>query len=109
MHDRDASQEIIESIVATVLKGNPIIDTPSRMSFPKPAVLSYANVKSWSTFEKGALCWKILRIESSFQLQSLRKSVSGGWEDDPGMLRSFCGDNAILELASYLVELVQAA
>lgn len=56
---------IADAIKKTIIKGNPTIETPTRLTFPKPVVLSYANVKSWATFEKSSLCWKASKRKAS--------------------------------------------
>src|SRR5688572_21248607 len=38
------------AIKIAMSKGNPIVPTPTRDAFPKPVVLEYAKVKSWSAF-----------------------------------------------------------
>jgi hypothetical protein len=65
-------------------KGNPIVPTPIRAAFPKPVVLEYAKLKSWSAFEKDALNWTIVEKAGSYEIQPGRKRPDGkGWEADP--------------------------
>ena len=65
-------------------KGNPIVPTPARAAFPKPVVLRYAKVKSWSAFERDALSWTILEKAGRYQIEPGRKRPDGkGWEPDP--------------------------
>ncbi len=98
---------IIASVKATILNGNPVVLTPTRAAFPKSVMLSYANVKSWGTFEKNALCWIISQRESVFQLRPQRKNPNGGWEDDPERHESFGGAEAIDRIASVVAEQVR--
>lgn len=90
---------IVDAIKATVIKGNPIIETPTRAAFPKPVILGYANVKSWATFEKSALCWIISKKENILQLRPQRKNPDRGWEDDPDKVQTFTGTSAVDEIA----------
>ena len=59
----------IAAIKQTMARGNPIIPTPKRDSWPEPVVLKYANVKSWSAFEKEALNWEILEKAGIYQIK----------------------------------------
>lgn len=83
VHAVTDGKAIINAIEAAILRGNPVIQTPSRGSFLVPIILEHAKVKSWATFEKSAVCWKVRSKESAFQLCPMRKSPTGGWEDDP--------------------------
>ena len=105
--ESESKQRVIEEIKATVAKGNPLVATPARASFPKPVVVKYANVKSWAAFEKNAFCWKIFKKDSSFQLRPQRKSLFRGWEDDLSRSETFDGETAIEELANSIAEQMQ--
>lgn len=98
---------IADAIKKTIIKGNPTIETPTRLTFPKPVVLSYANVKSWATFEKSSLCWKASKKESVLQLRPQRKNPNGGWEDDPEKVEIFTGPMAIDEIAEVAAKQIQ--
>ena len=96
----DDKTGVVTAIKGVVDKGNPLIPTPTRSAFPKPAVLKYAKVKTWDTFEKKASCWKLSHENGAFQLRSLRKDVEGGWCDDGKSIDTFSGPTAIDDLAS---------
>ena len=99
--------KIIDAIKTTVAKGNPLIRTPTRAAFPKPVVLAYANVKSWATFEKNALCWSISKKEDIWELCSSRKNPDGGWEDDPEQTETFTGSMAVDEISKIVASRVK--
>jgi hypothetical protein len=63
------SEVIQRAIMAVINKGNPIVATPTRANFPTPVVLKYANVKTWSAFEKGTLSWTIERKSGNYQIR----------------------------------------
>jgi hypothetical protein len=72
------------AIKVVMNKGNPIVPTPTRAAFPKPIVLEYAKVKSWSAFEKDALNWTIVEEAGNYKIKPARKRADGiGWEADP--------------------------
>jgi hypothetical protein len=84
--DAGALQRAIKDVVT---KGNPIVSAPqTRAAFPKPIVLKYAKVKSWSAFEKNALFWKIVEKDGIYQIKPGRRRPDRGWEDDPERIES---------------------
>lgn len=105
--ERSDRTGIVDAIKATIANGNPIVQTPTRLTFPKPAVLSYANVKSWATFEKSAICWEISKQQSVLQFRPQRKHPDGGWEDDPEKIEIFTGPDAIDQIAGVVADQIQ--
>jgi hypothetical protein len=70
-------------------KGNPIVPTPTRAAFPKPVVLVYAKVNSWSAFEKDAMNWTIVEKAGGYEIKPGRKRPDGkGWEADSDRVES---------------------
>ena len=98
-----------EEIRKTIAKGNPIVETPTRASFPKPIILNYVNVKSWAAFLKGASYWKILEEDASYRLVFQSRLQSGGWEDDFKKTETFDGVKAIDELVDVIFDQMQNA
>lgn len=83
------SAALENAIKVAMSKGNPIIPTPTRAAFPKPVVLQYAKVKTWSAFEKDARHWTILEKAGNYQIEPGRKRPDGkGWEADPDRVES---------------------
>src|SRR5882672_2271708 len=78
--DAEALQDPIKQAMG---RGNPKVPTPTRAAFPKPVVLKYAKVKSWSAFEKGCLNWTIVVEDGVYHIKRGRKRPDHGWEDDP--------------------------
>ncbi|MFX1678910.1 hypothetical protein PV762_06735 [Mitsuaria sp. CC2] len=100
----DKLEDIARALKANIQRGNPLIETPSRDNFPKPVVLPYAKVKTWSTFEKKVQCWKILWDGSEYQLKPQRRASTRGLEDVPGELSSFGGVAGLDQLVNSLIE-----
>ena len=94
---------IVDSILTSISRGNPVIATPSRGNYPAPVILAHAQVKSWGTFEKSAVCWKVRLKESEYQLCLMRKSHGRGWEDDPAKTENHATPS---ELARRICELI---
>ena len=97
------------AIKETIARGNPIIPTPKRDSWPEPVVLKHAKVKSWSAFEKKALNWEIVEEAGIYQIKPGRRHPEGGWEDDPERIETLPEGATIDELAKRVVASVQAS
>jgi hypothetical protein len=102
--DTEALQRAIKEVMS---KGNPVIPAVTRDTFPKPVVLKYAKVKSWSAFEKGTLLWTIEEKSGIYQIAPGRKRPDRGWEDDPEKIESLPPGTTLDEVAKRVVALVQ--
>jgi hypothetical protein len=103
--DTEALQRAIKEAVS---RGNPKIPTPTRATFPKPVVLKYAKLKTWSAFEKGCLNWTIVE-NCAYQLKRGRKRPDRGWEDDPSHIEVLPAGVGIDGVAERAASSVQAA
>ena len=83
--------------------------TPSRAAFPKPVVLRYAKVKSWSTFEKGCSNWTIIENGGLYQIKRGRKRTDRGWEDDPAQIEALPPGTDIDEIAQLAASAMKSA
>ena len=101
------SQTFQDAVKAMIAKGNPVIPTPARASYPKPVVLKYAQLKSWSAFERDTLNWAIVQIAGNYQIKPGRRRPEGGWEDDPERIEALPEGTTLDEVAKRVVELVQ--
>lgn len=108
VHEREDGAGIVSSIAMTIAKGNPVVATPSRSGFPKPAILEHAKVKTWATFEKSAQCWNINEKEGVYQICPARRSITGGWEADAARLIIVAPQPTPRSLAKRVVELINA-
>lgn len=97
------------AIVEAICKGNPVVPTPTRAAFPKPVLLNYAKVKSWSAFEKNALVWTIDEKAGNYQIKPGRRRTDRGWEDDPERLEPLPPGTTLDTAAQRLASLVQLA
>jgi len=104
--DRDG---LMRAIKEALSRDNPVIPTPMRDAFPKPVVLKYANVKSWSTFEKGTSLWSVDAKDSVYQIRPQRKHPEGGWEDDPAKTEILPCGITIDEIVQRIAKRVQSA
>lgn len=100
---------LCSAINRTIRIGNPKIATPTRAAFPKPVVLNYAKVKSWSAFEKDADCWEIYEKEGVYRIQKLPKGQPHCLENDWKEVESLPSDVGIDSVAQRIATLVQSA
>ncbi len=104
--DTEAFQHAVKQAIG---RGNPKVPTPTRAAFPKPVVLKYATVKSWSAFEKGCLNWTIVEKDNVYRVIQGRKRPDRGWEDDPERIEALPPGTSIDEVAQRVASSVQAA
>jgi hypothetical protein len=97
------------AIKEAVFKGNPVVPAPTRATFPKPVMLNYAKVKSWSAFEKNALVWTIEKKDGNYQIKPGRRRADRGWEDDPERIESLPPGTALDMVAQRVADLVRTA
>lgn len=97
------------AIVETMGRGNPVVPTPTRDAFPKPVVLSYAKVKSWSGFEKEALNWSVVCKAGEYQIKPGRKRPDRGWEEDTDRIETLPPGSTPEDVAGKMVSLMQSA
>ncbi len=105
VHAANDLNGIIGAIETTISRGNPVVPAPCRGSFPAPIVLEHAKVKSWATFEKAAVCWKVRLKEVAYQLCPMRKNPAGGWEDDLAKVENHSTPQGLARRICELIEI----
>lgn len=77
------TETLRQALKATIARGNPAVSQPQRrQDWPPPVVLKYAEVKSWSEFERGRRVWDINASDGIFQIAGNIKGPHG-WVEDP--------------------------
>ena len=71
-----------QAIRSAIARGNPTAPRYLRDSFPQPAVVKYAGVKSWSAFARGTLPWGINESDGNYQIVGYYLHPDG-WREDP--------------------------
>jgi hypothetical protein len=104
--DTEALRNAVKQAIG---RGNPRVPTPTRAAFPKPVVLRYAKVKSWSTFEKGCSNWTIVEKGGLYQIKRGRKRPDRGWEDDPTQIEALPPGTGIAEIARLAASAMKSA
>jgi hypothetical protein len=103
------TEAVQRAIYQAISKGNPLVATPTRANFPKPVILRYANVKSWSTFEKNALFWSVVEKDGAYKICRGRRRPDRGWEDDPTRIDEVPPGAGLDEVAQRVAVTVQSA
>ena len=104
--DTEAVRRAIKTVIE---RGNPVVPTPARNAYPKPVVLKYAKVRSWSAFEKTALNWTIVVKDGIYQIKPGRRRPDRGWEDDPEKIEIMPPGAALETVIERATALVQTA
>jgi hypothetical protein len=104
--DTEALRNAIKQAIG---RGNPRVPTPTRAAFPKPVVLKYAKVESWSAFEKGCSNWTIVEKDGLYQIKRGRKLPDRGWEDDPAQIETLPPGTGIDEVAQRAASTMKSA
>jgi len=103
------TEALQHAIKQAIGRGNPKVPAPTRAAFPKPVLLRYAKVKSWSAFEKGCLNWTIVEKGDVYHVKQGRKRSDAGWEDDPKRIEALPPGIGIDEVARRVTSSIQAA
>jgi hypothetical protein len=104
----DDSTAFRDSLRTVIVKGVPRIPAPTfARNGPKPVVLKYAGVTSWSAFEHGAACYQILLKEGRYHFQPLKSGPQRGWVKDPGATEIFPANCSLEDVVGRIVTRVQ--
>jgi hypothetical protein len=75
-------QQVENAVMRAITRGNPVVPTPSRDSYPPSPLLKVANVKSLSTFEKSAQTWKLSKTQGAYEIVPYKRVKPAGSLED---------------------------
>ena len=75
-------QEVENAVMRAITRGNPVVPTPSRDSYPPDPLLKSANVKSLSTFEKSAQRWQLAKRQGAYEIVPYKSVKPAGALED---------------------------
>lgn len=107
--DSSNREAVRSAFLDAIGRGNPIVPTPTRATFPPSPLLKHANVKSLSTFEKNAQCWKLGKYPAEFVVAPYRPGKYGGSEEDDSGKESFSASEPIECVVDRLLDRALAA
>ena len=90
-------------------KGNPIIPTPTRATFPPPVLPKYAGVKSSAAFARGASRWSIEERKGVFQIIGCEALGRGAWREDPEQKTDFLPGTSVEVVIDRMIAILQDA
>lgn len=93
-----------DAMLRAINRGNPVIPTPTRDSFPEPVLLKYANMKSLAAFERSSESWKLSKREGAYLLAPYRPGKNGGSEEDPDRTEAIPAEMPLIAIVHRLVE-----
>jgi len=103
------NKEFEKTLKRFIAAGNPIIPTPKPDTFPKPDLHKYANVKSWSKFEKEASYWSLYSQDGIYEFGPYRRLENRGWEPDLRKIEKFPASSSIDDIVCRVVTTVQTS
>ena len=98
-----------QALRETLLRGNPTVPDLPRASQPPAVVLKYAGVKTWGTFERGTLLWRIEKKDSIFQTMTMKKSSDRGWLEDRSAIQKLPPASTIDDVVERMIATLQNA
>jgi hypothetical protein len=97
------------ALQAAIARGNPIVPTLKRGEWPPPILLKYADVKSWSTFERGMQLWDIKEKDGIYRISPNTKQPNGMWKEDPKQTITLPPGASAEDVANCLIAILQNA
>jgi hypothetical protein len=102
--------EVRRALLSAIARGNPSAPRYTPGNFPPPAVLKYAGVKSWSTFERGTSAWAIEQTDGAYQIVGHRRHAKKGyWEQDPQQKLKFPPGTSVEAVIDRMIAILQDA
>ena len=99
--------EIRRALNETFARGNPPAQLLRRSEYPPSLLLKYAEVKSWSVFERGLMFWTIKEKNSAFQIAGQSKRDDGGWRPDAERTIDFPPNSTTGDVIDRMIAIVQ--
>ena len=78
------AEDLRRLLLKAIDRGNPVVKTPTRQTFPPPVMQRYCGMKSLAAFERTAALWAISSRDDSYVIYPWRRSTQyrGAWEED---------------------------
>src|SRR5579864_3001364 len=101
--------DLLNAFRDAMRRGNPVVPTPTRENHPKPAVLKYAGVNTWTAFARRARGWHIEERGGTYRIIGQRNSRTGGWENDSDQTVNMPAGSSTDEVIDRMIAILQAA
>jgi hypothetical protein len=99
---------LAQAIQDTITRGNPVIPTPLRHEYKKPAILGLTGTRSWKTFERQSACFTISRENDSDVINESGRGVNGEWDPVASQTHRLPAGSSPREIAEFIVQRVQS-
>ncbi len=103
------TKSLHKAIAETIVRGNPDVPMPKRSEWPKPILLKYARVKSWSAFERGMQLWGLEEKDLVSVIDSYSKSPNRMWVKVPEKRITFPAGTPVNEVVDRMIAILQDA
>ena len=104
VNDTDALRRALQE---AIVRGNPRIPTPDYSRGRKPILPKYADVKTWSAFERGAFTWSIDEKDGVYRIIPYRRRPDRGWEEDRDNAIALPPGTTVEELCAKAASVIQ--
>lgn len=98
-----------QALADTIARGNPEVPMLRRREWPPPVVLKYAEVRSWSAFERGMRLWSITKNDRNFEISEQKKQPDKMWRSDPVETITFPSESTVDEVVERMVKILRDA
>jgi hypothetical protein len=102
------TQALRQALHETIARGNPPTPHYRRGSYPQPAVLKYAGVKSWTAFARDASPWSIKEKDGIYQILGKRRHPNG-WVAEAEQTIEFPPGSTVNDVIERMVAILQEA
>jgi len=75
-------REVENAVMRAIARGNPVVPTPTRDSYPPSPLLKAANVRSLSALEKSAQTWKLSKTGGAYEIVLYKRAKPAGALED---------------------------
>jgi hypothetical protein len=103
-----STADLKRAILDTIAHGNPVVPVVPGGNYPKPPVLKYAGVKTWTAFAKGTIPMGVDDDNGYYRIVGQKNRPDRGWEDDPDQTITLPAGSTIDDLCDHLIAILQA-
>jgi hypothetical protein len=103
------TEKLRRALHETILRGNPIVPSPTRANHPEPIMPKYAGVKSFGAFARGTSMWSIEATSDGYRIVGHRKPPNRGWQEDPDQTITLPSGSGVEDVANRLIAVLQKA
>jgi hypothetical protein len=102
------SEGLRRAFLDTIARKNAAVPL-QKGKWPRPVVLKYAGVKTWSAFARDASVWSLEEKDGTHQIIGYRKHSKGYWVEDPDQKIDFPLGTPVDDVIDRMIAILQHA